>query len=82
MHPIISSGGFNSLMLIAIKASTTTTLLNAAIAVTGTPIPDTSLGSEQLAQPNTTIHYPVYTTHDEPMPTGQLKGEGCRRLTT
>jgi len=33
------------------------------------------------AYPNTSLHYPLFTAHSLPMPTGQLRGEGWGKLT-
>ena len=37
--------------------------------------------SRQHTRPNTLIHYPVFTTHSDPMPAGPLKYPGWRKLT-
>jgi len=37
--------------------------------------------SRQLTRPNTLIHYPVFTTHSDPMPAGPLKYPGWSKLT-
>ena len=37
--------------------------------------------SVELARPNTSIHYPLYTPHSLPMPIGQLRVDGWRNLT-
>jgi len=37
--------------------------------------------SRQRTCPNTLIHYPVFTTHSDPMPAGPLKYPAWRKLT-
>ena len=38
--------------------------------------------SKEPARPNTTIHYPLFSPHSLPMPTGQLRETGWKQLTT
>ena len=38
--------------------------------------------SKEPARPNTTIHYPLFSPHSLPMPTGQLSETGWKQLTT
>ena len=38
--------------------------------------------SKEPACPNTTIHYPLFSPHSLPMPTGQLRETGWKQLTT
>jgi len=69
-------------MLIAIKASTTPLLIKGTSPVKHAAAVDLELVSKHTGQPNTTIHYPVYTEHAKPMPEGQLKVDGWRKLMT
>ena len=38
--------------------------------------------SKEPARPNTPIHYPLFSPHSLPMPTGQLRETGWKQLTT
>jgi len=44
--------------------------------------PPSSLASQQLARPFTSIHYTLFTPHNVPMPPGQLNPRGWQRLTS
>ena len=66
-------------LLLAINTSALPTLRTSTPHSTE-PIPPPSSTSKNDTRPNTSIHYPLFTPHSLPMPTGRLKLEGWAKL--